>query len=287
MSLGLSQSIANNFSTIKLKPTELNLLIALVFKITGIRMHEGKSELLKNRLRPLLKKHNLASYKEYYDFVNNQQTNKVILSEFVDAVTTNETYFYRTPKLWQFFADEFLPEFHQKNNLKELKVWCAASSSGEEPYTLGILMSEFAAKNSTFRWSLKASDISKGILAKCAQASYQGRAIAQLSKAWLQKYFDKKDEVYTVKTDLKKKIRFFQHNLRDKPPYQGFDIIFLRNVMIYFDVPTKDKILDWMYKVLNPNGILVLGESEAITTQKKGFQYLKPSIYRKIENEKK
>jgi len=268
----------------ELSDKTLRKFAELVLKLTGIQMNEQKRALLENRLNKRLRALSLATYDQYYDYLTGPGVDPAEIVRFTDVVTTNETYFFRTPRVWEYFQKTFLPEWLKANQGATLQMWCGASSSGEEPYTIGILCEEFAASHPGFSWSLKASDISEEMLAHCQEATYSGRSIETVDPQRLKKFFKPgKDGAQTLIQDVRGKIKFFKHNLHDHPPLSKLDLVFLRNVMIYFDVPTKERLLTAMHGALKPGGTLIVGESEGLIGVKTPFKYLQPSIYRKEE----
>ncbi|MCP5464147.1 MAG: protein-glutamate O-methyltransferase CheR [Deltaproteobacteria bacterium] len=263
---------------------ELNLFIDLVKEHTGIKMHQGKKMLLVNRLNKRMRTLGMDRYREYYNFVADPLKGKDEVFNFIDAVTTNETYFYRAPKVWDFFQNDFLVNWRKDNPTGKLKIWSAASSSGEEPYTIALCCAEFEKKDKGFSWQEEASDISDQMIKLCNEGRYKGRAIENVPKPQLKEYFEKIDEEwFRVQASLKRKVKFFKHKLQDKPKGSGYDIIFLRNVMIYFEKDTKALILEHMSNALKPNGILVIGESEGLIGVEHDFKFYKPSVYQKKE----
>lgn len=273
-------STINHLKTAKMSDEEFNNLVDLVFEHTSIRMNSSKRHLLINRLSRRLRELGIDSYQQYYLFIKSPK-GKSELGSFIDSVTTNETYFYRAPKIWDYFYQEYLPEWYNSLKIKKpLKMWCSASSSGEEPYTIGIFCEEFKSKHKDFSWSLAASDISNEMITRCKTGIYSGRSISKLKPIFLKKYFSPlPNEEYEVQNTIKKNINFFTHRLQDNPKGRGFDIIFLRNVMIYFDKEVKEIVLKQMEKAINPGGILVIGESEGLVNLDTNFKYIKPSIY--------
>ncbi len=263
----------------RLSDHELKQFTALVRKLTGIQMNEQKRSLLENRLGRRISALGLKSYLDYLKLLETQGEGSPEYTKFVDAVTTNETFFFRAPKVWEWFSRSYLPQWYGKNKNQTLNMWCAASSSGEEPYTIAMLCEEFALRNPDFRWTLKASDISEEMLANCKKATYSGRSIELIEPPLLRRYFSQKGDDFTVVPELRSKIRFFKHNLQEKPPTQVMDLIWLRNVMIYFDLPTKEKILNEMFQVVRPDGFLVVGESEGMIGVKNDFKFVQASIY--------
>lgn len=259
---------------------EFEEFVDLVYKYTRIRMNESKRALLVNRLGKRVRDLGLRDFKAYRDHLVLDEGEKI---RFIDAVTTNETFFFRAPKVWEYFSQTMLKSIAEKARAKPLQIWCGAASSGDEPYTIAMLCEEFAASHARFTWQLHASDISTDMLERCRQGQYAGRAIEKIDPRLLKKYFEPKDGTYRVRDALKRKVRFFRHRLQDPPPMAGLDIVFLRNVMIYFDAETKDAMLSAIYDALAPGGYLVVGESEGLVNIKAPFRYLVPSVYQKEE----
>lgn len=263
----------------EMSPEDFSRFVQEVYRLTRIHMDTSKRALLINRLEKRLRDLNLSSFDEYYRYLKRESAEA---PKFIDAVTTNETYFFRAPKIWEFFGSIYLSKWFEANRGKTLAVWCAAASSGEEPYTIALICEEFAKSHPGFLWTLKASDISEEMIQKCRDARYSGRAIEKVEPKLLKRYFDVNERgEHAVKAELKKKIGFFTHRLQDEAKFGPYDIIFLRNVLIYFDVPTKELVLGHAQKALKPGGTLVVGESEGLLNVKFGLKYLMPSVYTK------
>lgn len=267
--------------TTAMTDTELKQLCQFIYQKTGIVMTEAKRALLINRLGKRLEKHQCKNYGEYFLKLSKALEKDPIYLDFISAVTTNETYFFRAPKIWEYFKNKFLPEWWQSTQGKRtLSMWCGASSSGEEPFTIGILCQEFAEKHPTFRWNLLASDLSPDMIAQCNTAVYSGRAIDQVDPKLLKKYFLDVPQGKEVSKEIRKNIKFIRHKLQDAPPGKNFDIVFIRNVMIYFDAPTKEVVLSRARESLRPDGVFIIGESEGLLGLKSEFETIQPSIFR-------
>ncbi len=218
-------------------------VIGMVHKLTGITMAEHKKTLLQSRLRKRMRELQIATYTDYLDFLAKTPDET---QNFINVVTTNETTFFRTPKVWSYFRDEFLPEWYKNNPKTILTLWSAASSSGEEAYSLSIVCSEFKLKNAGFDFKILATDISSSVLAEAASAEYNDRAVEFFRKSHpdlFAKYFKtKEDNLHAVCGEIKKKVQFLPHNLFTVKKEQ-FDIVFLRNVLIYFSSEDQEKVL--------------------------------------------
>lgn len=261
----------------EMRDEDFTRFVAEVYRLTRIHMDGSKRALLINRLEKRLRDLNLATFDDYYKYLKKDPSEE---PRFINAVTTNETYFFRAPKVWEFFGKTYLSKWFEANRGKTLSVWCAAASSGEEPYTIAMLCEEFARTHPGFLWTLKASDIAEDMIQKCREARYFGRAIEKVDPQLLRRYFDVREGgEYAIKPEFKKKLSFFKHRLQDEVKFGPFDIIFVRNVLIYFDVPTKELVLAHAERGLKPGGTLVVGESEGLLNVKFGLKYLMPSVY--------
>ncbi len=260
----------------------LNLAIGMIYKHTGIRMNSAKKTLIQSRLRPRMRTQGILEYKKYLESV---EFNKDELQEFINAVTTNETYFFRTQRVWDYFQNDFLINYFKQNPSKTLRIWSAAASTGEEAHTIGICCEEFKNKNPTFSYQIIGTDISTEVLAVGTAGLYEGRSIDKFSKeqpAIYKKYVEAKGTQFKVIDLVRNKIKFQQHNLFVAPPKDFlFDIVFLRNVLIYFDAPDQEKVIYQINKAMQAGGKLIIGESESINGLKTNLKYVAPLIYEK------
>ncbi|MDH5719156.1 MAG: protein-glutamate O-methyltransferase CheR [Spirochaetia bacterium] len=244
-----------------------------VYKNTGIVMNQNKKTLLGNRLRKRLKALNLDSYEKYWKFIQDPKTSKSEIYHFLDAVSTNETYFQRGTSHYDILKNHILPKFIQEQK-HHIRIWSAGCSTGEEPYDIAIIMNDFIEKNPYCQYSITASDISQEVLDFAKKGEYYDRKISKLSTQHVTKYFEKvktedssitfAKQVLKVKPIIKKNITFRHHNLIKDPYFTGMDVILCRNVMIYFDRETQIKIVNKFAKSLNKNGILFIGHSETV-----------------------
>jgi chemotaxis protein methyltransferase CheR len=258
----------------------LHRTLKLVHKCTGITMGENKKTLLQGRLRKRIRELSLENYSQYIDYV---EAHVDEVQTFVNLVTTNETSFFRTDRVWKFLSSEFLPEWFLQNKSNTLKIWSAAASTGEEVYTIGICCQEFKAKNPAFNYQVTGTDIDTSVLAVAEKAEYQGRSIELYKttyKALFDKYMIPVESGYKVSDDVRSRIKFSAHNLF-KPPAmkKHYDLIFLRNVLIYFEAQDQEKVLSNMGMALADSGLLVIGESESLTRLSTNFQFKAPLIY--------
>jgi chemotaxis protein methyltransferase CheR len=261
---------------------EFNWIKDYLYKQAGIVLNDSKQALVSGRLDKRLRHHGFSNYSEYFRLLGKpgfeQETSMAI-----DLLTTNETYFFRDPKHFEFLTAHFFPQ-HPAG--RALRFWSAASSSGEEAYTLAMLAAEFA---NTQQWEIIGSDISVRILEKARRGLYPLNAAEKIPTLLLKKYCLKGsgefDGFFLIDSTLRSRVKFMQVNLNNTLPDLGiFDVIFLRNVMIYFDVPTKQRLVDRIQQYLRPGGYFIISHSESLNGIKNDLQMVSPSIYRNIKD---
>ncbi len=265
---------------VTLSNDELKLIGDLVYAKFGIILNEKKKSLVSGRLQKVLKEKKYTSFREYYEEIISDKTGKALL-ELVDKLSTNHTYFFRENNHFEFLKEEILPQFI---NEKEIRIWSAASSSGEEVYTIKMVLEEFF-KAAPVRRLLLGTDISTTVLKQASSGIYNADKVSVLPKSYLFEYFNKYDkDRYQVKDRFRDEILFRRLNLMSPSfPFKNkFDVIFCRNVMIYFDEKTKSELSKKFYNYLKPKGYLFIGMSETLGQDNHYFEYLKPSIYQKI-----
>lgn len=264
-----------------LTPEVLTTLIALVREHTGIAMTQRKSILLERRLQPRLQELALHSYQDYLDRVASDHEE---VAHFIDLVTTNDTLFFRTPQVWDYFRDRYLPAWTRAHPGQTLKIWSAAAASGEELYSIAMLCEQFQQQVPSFRYQILASDISQQILAVARAGQYSGRSVERIRLSHpdlLRKYFTATPGGMQVNAQLKQNVSFTLHNLLEPlRPTQRFDVVFLRNVLIYFDAEHQETVLRQARHSLKDDGRLILGESETIARLGTGYQFEFPMIYK-------
>lgn len=268
----------------KLSEAELLRAISIVYRLTGITVPVRKHAFLQGRLRQRLRALGLEDYTHYMDLVDSRRCPASETSAFVDAVTTNMTSFFRAGQAWSYLYDRFLPSWFASDPGRPLSIWCGAASSGQEVYTVGILCEEFRRKNAGFEWRMLATDISEGILGQARAGSYDGKAM-QVSNAPMcfdtSRYFNSSEGRLTVHRRLAEPITFKQHNLFNPAPKGRFDLVFLRNVLIYFSVEDTERALRNATKPLRDGGLIFLGETETLVGVNNSLNYVAPSIYAK------
>lgn len=264
-------------------------LSSFIFKEYGIKMPEVKRTMLQSRLHKRLRELNMTNYRDYVDFVFSKegQDNEVI--HMIDVVSTNKTDFFREPVHFEFLHTTVLPELIQSDRPNRLiRIWSAGCSSGEEPYTIAMSMSEFLLEHPGFDYSIIATDISSRILKSAVEAIYKENRVEmlplQLKKRYLLRSKDRSNPTVRIIPELRRKVSFQRLNFIDNQYNvpDNLDIIFCRNVLIYFDRETQERVINRLCAKLKPNGFFFLGHSESITNFNVPLKQLKPTIFRKI-----
>lgn len=264
---------------------EFRLLSEFIHVNYGIHMKEEKQTLLMGRLNKVLYELGFNTFTEYYHYLVNDKSGKAV-EVLIDKITTNHTFFMRESDHFMFFKDHVLPYLKSTVRNKDLRIWCAASSTGEEPYTLAMIIADFFDADYDY-WDTKllATDLSLGALEVARKGIYSKQRLEDIPQHWKTKYFDPVDtENMMIKNRLKDEVIYRQLNLVDPmfPFKKKFHVIFCRNVMIYFDTKTKDELIRKMYDSLENGGYLFVGHSESINRDATAFKYIRPAVYRKI-----
>ncbi len=264
---------------------EFHMLAGFIEEHYGIHLKDEKQSMLVGRLQNVVAELGFQTFTQYYEYLLNDKSGQAG-TMLVDKITTNHTYFMRETGHFYYFRDVVLPYLKATVPDKDLRIWCAASSTGEEAYTLAMLIDEFFAKEKMF-WDTKilATDISGNVLEKAKKGIYSKDQIAPLPAAWKTQYFKPYTESsYVVTERMKHEVLYRKFNLMEEhyPFKKKFHVIFCRNVMIYFDLPTKNEVIQKLYESLHPGGYLFIGHSESINRESSAFKYISPAIYRKI-----
>lgn len=269
-----------------LSRAQYDKLCQLIYDLSGINLGDSKEELLRSRMIKLLRASNTASVDEYINRMQADTTGELLVA-FLDVVTTNKTNFFREPRHFDFLAEEILPNLDDLCGPgQQLRMWCAASSTGEEPYTLTMVLLENKQYWSQRGVSLLASDLSTKVLNQASQGVYANDKLEGIPKPFLPRYFLKgvkhKAGFVRVKNEMRKMIKFSRINLMEPFSFsKPFHIIFCRNVMIYFDRPTQEKLVAKFWDLLVPGGYLFVGHSESLSGIDHSFKFLRPAVYLK------
>jgi chemotaxis protein methyltransferase CheR len=268
-----------------LEDKDFNRLSDFIYSNYGIKMPIAKKIMLQSRLQNRLKHINVNTFREYVDFIFSGKEGEDEIIKMIDMVSTNKTDFFREPKHFDFLKSNILPSFEGK----KMKIWSSASSSGEEAYTIAITIEEYIQANKKIDYSIFGTDISTRILERAVNAIYTEDRIAVIPYEIKKKYFlkSKKRETPLVRVipALRSRATFERLNLIDDL-YTGidnnFDVIFCRNVLIYFDRPTQEKVINKLCNHLNVGGYFMLGHSESVMGLDVPLRQIMPTVFVKI-----
>ena len=238
----------------------------LVLARSGIVLSAGKDYLIESRMRPLIKAGEAESLGELVDRLRKNPRDSIV-EKVVDALTTNETSFYRDSSPFDCMREKLIPEILERNaKTRTLRLWCAASSSGQEPYSVAIMLRESFPQLASWKIEFIATDISESMLERCRNAEYSQLEITRgLPAQLLTKYFEKHGLKWRIKESIRSMVDFERVNLiSDPPPMPVADLVLMRNVLIYFGDETKQKIIDKVSRLLRPDGFLMLGSAETV-----------------------
>jgi chemotaxis protein methyltransferase CheR len=263
---------------IPLSDQEFRQFQRFIFEVAGITMSDAKKALVSGRLSKRLQVHGCDSYGDYFRVVKDGKSNELQLA--IDLLTTNETYFFRAPKHFEFFRNTILPQLRLN---RPVRIWSGASSSGEEPYTLAMVLDDVLNGRP---WEVFGSDISKRVLERAQSGHYVMERGRDIPASYLNRYCLKgvgaNDGTFMVTRELRSRVTFAQINLNQTLPGVGeFDVIFLRNVMIYFNTETKQQVVARLLGSLRSGGYFIVSHSESLNGVNDTLQMVKPSIYRK------
>ena len=248
-----------------------------LYQVSGIDLKIGKENLVKNRLAKRIRTLGLSDFDAYIRYVEQDKSRKELLT-LIDSMTTNKTSFFRERVHFDYIANHLIPDWSQR---RDIRIWSAGCSSGEEPYSLSMLLfDKYAAASST---RILATDISDSILEQARTGIYRADQVVDLPTHYKTAYMQKKNgEHYSVKPDVRSTIRFANLNLMANWPMKGpFDLILCRNVMIYFDRQTQERLINRYYELLRPGGHLFIGHSESLASVNHPFSYCQPAVYKR------
>jgi chemotaxis protein methyltransferase CheR len=273
----------------ELSDKDFDRLSQFIYSNYGIKLPLNKKIMLQSRLKTRLKENNIPTFKEYCDFVLSGRGGEAEIINMIDVVSTNKTDFYREAIHFDFLKQTALPEMVIDQGMNHIKVWSSACSSGEEPYTLTFVLSEFREQQPNFDYSILGTDISTRILDKARTAIYPMERVDVVPLSEKKKYLlrskDHENPMVRIIPELRAKTRYARLNLIDDV-YNGiprdFDLLFCRNVLIYFDRPTQEKVINKLCAHLRIGGYFFLGHSESISAMDVPLKQIKPTIFQKI-----
>lgn len=272
----------------RLDTKDFERLSSFIYQECGIKMPPAKRTMLEARLQKRLRVLNMGSFSQYCNYLFSPNGQEKELIHMIDVVTTNKTDFFREPEHYGYLVKSVLPEWSEKTGFHHpLSIWSAGCSTGEEPYTLAMVLSEFGESQNRFDFRIMASDISTRVLEKATKAVYDMDRIGPISDHMRRKYLlrskDKVSELVRIVPKLREKITFQRINFMDSDfgLRTPFDIIFCRNVIIYFDRETQERLMNKFYQNLKPGGWLFMGHSETLSGLDVPLVMVHPTVYRK------
>ena len=265
-------------------------LSAFVTREYGIKLPLAKKTMLESRLNKTVKRLGHSTYKEFLDFIFSDEGQQEELYHVIDLITTNKTDFFREAAHFHFLRQDFLPQYTTTYNRNSLKIWSAGCSSGEEPYTIVMTMEEYKQRHPEVTYSLLASDVSVRVIQSAHQGIYDIEKIAPVPLELKRTYFLRSKtnpKLVRVKPQFRRKIQYKRINFMDASyglVKRDYDIIFCRNVLIYFDKATQERVIQKFCDHLKPGGLLILGHSESIIGMRLPLKQIKPTVYQVLES---
>jgi chemotaxis protein methyltransferase CheR len=275
-----------NTGILIMDPESFGRLSTFVTHEYGIKLPFAKKSMLESRLNKRVKALGMSSYREFLDFIFSDEGKTTELFHVIDLITTNKTDFFREGAHFNFLANDFLPAYQAGTGRNNLKIWSAGCSTGEEPYTIIMTMEEYKKKHSDVAYSLLASDVSIRVIQAAYQGIYDLEKIDSVPLELKRSYFLRSKtnpNQVRVKPQFRKKTHFKRINFMDD--HYGlmkadFDMIFCRNVLIYFDKATQERVINNFCGHLKPGGLLFLGHSESIIGMQLPLKQVRPTVYR-------
>jgi chemotaxis protein methyltransferase CheR len=270
-----------DYDTNDFKPQQVQKISELVYRAAGINLNQNKEALVRARLMKRLRTLGIRRVADYLDLIENDRGGEEI-GCLIDVMTTNKTSFFREMEHFSFLRDTVLPQL----TAARLRFWSAACSSGEEPYTLAIVLREHLPEMEGRDVRILATDISRCVLDKARQAVYPQAVVQETPLPQYRKYFIRlphgRSGSVRVAPEAQRMVHLAYLNLMEPWPMRGgFQVIFCRNVMIYFDRPTQQTLVQRFWDVLEDGGYLFVGHSEGLSAIKHHFRYVRPAVYRK------
>lgn len=271
---------------IELRQEEFELFRSYIYERVGIALSTQKTTLVKGRLNKRLNQLGLSNFKDYYNHLIADKSGEE-LSFFVSAISTNVTSFFRESAQWN-WLESYLPALIASKREKKIRIWSAGCSSGEEPYTILMFLQHHLSDFEQWDIKILATDISNKVLSKAIKGEYDAKTVQSLSPDMIRKAFDKvqseRGESYQITYHLREKVMFRLYNLVTDPFFfkNRFDMIFCRNVMIYFDDPTRQELIGRFTTLLPKGAPLFLGSSESLTSHRDTLKLIGSSIYQRL-----
>ncbi len=268
-------------------PEQLTRYAKLIYDRTGIAISPQKRTLLSNRVRRRLRETGIEGYDAYFKHLSKLRDTDPEWDAFLQEITTHETYLFRDEVHWKWFRERFLPDMAEAarrgTRQRTLRILSAACSTGDEPFTMATCVAACLPNVSQWKVDILGTDIGVGALEEARAATFGERAMRLVPEDFRRRFFTKAGttNAWTAKPALTSMVRFRQHNLMEPLSERPFDLVFVKNVLIYFDKPSKQKVLDHVRKLVVPDGLLVAGAAEGVSDLLGDFQRIEPWLYRR------
>jgi chemotaxis protein methyltransferase CheR len=285
MSVGELNLVSSDTDVRPLTTHEFEQFRKLAYEKVGIDLRSGKEQLVSARLGKKMRELRIRSYKDYYQHVQEDKTGEALIA-MIDALTTNHTSFFREIAHFEFLRKNILPDIRNRNRIS---IWCAASSTGEEPYSIAFSVLDELGMQALHQLQITATDVSTRVLDIAKRGAYAAERFREFPPQQLRNYLLRGDRQwsnwYLVRKEIRAAITFSRLNLMDDFTHaSSFPVIFCRNVMIYFDRPTQEALVKRMSLFLEPGGYLFIGHAESLNGINHSLQYVRPAVYRKPES---
>ena len=269
----------------QLSPQQFERFRNLIYTMSGIRISDNKFSMLSNRIRRRLKAGEFAGFDAYYRYLTSPQGNGEI-EHFLDEITTNETFFFRTASHFEWFKSELISQMvsaeRRGARSRSLRIWSAGCATGAEPYSIAICLQENLFRLRDWSLTIVGTDISEEALREAREGVFKHRAVEAATERQLRRCFQSREgDHWQVRPEVKKFVRFERHNLMTRMSEPPFDCIFIRNVLIYFDQDSKRTVVNNLIRALTPGGFLIVGPSEGIYSMLEPLERLSTFLYQK------
>lgn len=289
LSTSAAPAVALPTTVIDVTPKQLEGYAKLIYEKIGVTISPQKTTLLSNRLRRRLRATGLASYDEYYKLLKNAPASDPEWEAFLQEVTTHETYLFRDQLHWDWLRDKFIPEIvaEQKAGKRraELRVWSAACSTGDEATTIACCLADRLPTIPAWKVEILGTDVGAGAVAQAKKGEFSERAMRLVPKPYRQRFFDKisgGDSCASLKAPYRGALQFKTHNLLEPLQERPFDLVVLKNVLIYFDAASKKRVIDQIKRVLRPGGYLITGAAEGVANLVGEFETTQGWLHRRL-----
>lgn len=256
---------------------EFRLFHALIYDASGMWFGENRIQYLETRIRKRLQIHQISSVYAYYKFLKNGEEGEKELRELLQLLTINETYFFRNRPQFDLFEQQLIPSIVSRKkaeNSKVLRIWSAGCSTGEEPYSISIAILENVPFPRSWDVKIYASDLNFSVLRKAREGIYSRERLRDVTPRRLSLYFSPSAEGFAIRSEAKEQVVFDFHNLKNDNGLHDLDVIFCRNVMIYFDIEEQKRLVQKFYQALRPGGYLLVGHAETLQGLSKDFRFV-------------